>query len=60
MCFCAGGVWSFIQGGLQKPLKDRFEQSPECTEGANLVGPRGSGFPSRGDSSQEGAEQQAW
>lgn len=45
MCVLCGGVWSFIQSGLQKPLKDRFEQSPECTEGANLVGPQGNGFP---------------
>lgn len=44
MCVCVCGVWSFIQGGLQKPLKDRFEQSPGCTEGANLVGPKEMGF----------------
>lgn len=53
-------VWSFIQGHLQKSLKKRFEQNPEGTEGASLVGPWGNGFPSRGDRKHESTKQHAW
>lgn len=39
MCVYVGVCVSFIQGHLQKSLKKRFEQNPEGTEGASLVGP---------------------
>lgn len=37
-------VHSFVQAGLQMPLKERLEQRPECSGGRVLWIPKGLGL----------------